>query len=304
MNDTIVITASCADVASPDLLPAEGHSADAPFGNFSVFCLDHSGFETAPRAVRGRHTRVSYRLNKMIPRLLERAGLTADALAGPGCGMVSGSSYGCSQVYEMHRRLKKMGPRGVDAVRFAQATHNYPVSACAIDYKIEGPCLSVLNAETAGLDALQCAQDWLRAGRCDRVLVAAYEDLAPPIGDHLADRARSLPKQGFGEAMVLVLLEKASVAQRRDDLPILTHVAPVPPGGAGLSVTSHSPGSPGFTPRTLEYLGAGGLIALHDLLNSPEAGQRGPQQWQISAAGQSGSGIVAGIGIGQMEDCL
>ncbi|MBV2358174.1 hypothetical protein KUH32_00160 [Thalassococcus sp. CAU 1522] len=308
MNDSIVISASCADVASPALLPSAGQTAAAPFGTFSVFSLDHTAFETASPAERGRHTRVSHRLSSLVPRLLDRAGLAPQALAGSSCGIVSGSVYGCSQVYDMHRRLKRFGPRGVDAVRFAQATHNYPVSACAIEYGIEGPCLSILNAETAGLDALQCAHDWLRAGRCTRVLVTAYEDFASPTGDHLAGRARPhlCSGQGYGEAMVVVLLEtaRAAAARGRTDLPVLTSIGTVPPAKPGLSVRADSETTQGFAPRNLDFLGAGGLLALHDLLNSPAAGQPGRVQWRIAAAAQGVSGVAAGIGIGQMEDCL
>ncbi|WP_425101082.1 beta-ketoacyl synthase N-terminal-like domain-containing protein [Tropicibacter sp. S64] len=279
--------------------------ADAPFGPFPVYCLDHAAAEADGRMSRARHTRVSWRLDNMISRLLDLTGLSRDAIAGPRTGLISGSQYGCAQVYEMHMRLRRNGPRGVDPVSFAQATHNYPVSAAAIEYGIEGPCLAAVSFESAGLDALQIAVDWLNAGRCDRVLVAAYEDLASPIADHLAARARDMPGTAYGEAMVLLLLERerAAVARGHHGLPVLTRVAPVRmPCGVGLRVFAEQATRPStLAPRPLDYLAAGGLLALHDLLSRAEGGVHAGEQWQIAARGSAGAGIAASVTIRQAE---
>ncbi|MFW2543788.1 beta-ketoacyl synthase N-terminal-like domain-containing protein [Primorskyibacter sp. 2E107] len=308
MTDSIVISASLADAANQDFLPPERPVADAPFGPFPVYYLDHGAAEADARTSRGRHTRVSHRLDRMIARVLTQAGLSRAAIAGPRTGLISGSHYGCSQVFEMHFRLRRKGPRGVDPVSFAQATHNYPVSAAAIEYGIEGPCLAAVSLEAAGLDALQIAMDWLNEGRCDRVLVAAYEDFAPPIADHLSARAQSTPGKAFGEAMVLLLLERERdvLARGRAGLPVITavHSAPVdPPSSDLIAVCADEAAAPTFSPRPLDFLGAGGLLAVHDLLHSPDVGHRGPEHWQIAAAASAGSGVVARIGIRQMDLC-
>ncbi|WP_168798029.1 beta-ketoacyl synthase N-terminal-like domain-containing protein [Pacificoceanicola onchidii] len=281
--------------------------ADAPFGPFPLYYLDHGAAEADARTSKGRHTRVSFRLDDMITRLLAQTGLSREDIAGPGTGLISGSCYGCAQVFEMHMRLRKKGPRGVDPVSFAQATHNYPISAAAIEFGIEGPCLAAVSAGGAGLDALQIATDWLREGRCERVLVAAYEDFAPPIADHLAARAQTTPGKSYGEAMVLLLLERESVAAARgvhgapELMSIVNQNTPEPKVGA-------KPQTPfaaqTFSPRTIDYLGAGGLLAVHDLLNSPDVGQRGSEHWQIAAPATAGSSVAVRIGIRQMEDCI
>ncbi|MFZ5963417.1 beta-ketoacyl synthase N-terminal-like domain-containing protein [Thalassococcus sp. BH17M4-6] len=311
MKDSIVISATCADAASPDSLPSDGQKADAAFGSFLVHYLDHADFEAHSVTERGRHTRISHRLSRLVPRLLAQSGLSAEDIAGTRTGLVSGSSYGCAQVFEMHQRLRRHGPRGVDAVRFAQATHNYPVSACAIEFGLQGPCLSVVSTETAGLDALQCAFDWLRDDRCDRVLVVAYEDMAPPIADHLVTRAMATPGKAYGEAMVLILLERDSIAAARGHVgrPVLASVVNtprpefiLPPADVTTRCATATAAAP--SSRTLDYLGAGGLLAIHDLLNSPDAGQQGDATWQIDATATAGCGVAVGIRVSKMEPAL
>ncbi|NUB45443.1 hypothetical protein GEU84_013675 [Fertoebacter nigrum] len=303
MKDSIVISASCADAAFPEPLRSDGQKADAAFGSFLVHYLDHSEYEAHAAIDRSRHTRVSHRLSRMVARLCARSGLSAEALAGPRTGLVSGSSYGCSPVYEMHHRLRQQGPRGVDAVRFAQATHNYPVSSCAIEYGLQGPCLSVVSTETAGLDALQCAFDWLRDNRCDRVLVTAFEDFAPPTADHLLARARATPGTAFGEAMVLLLLERETAATARGlaGLARLGSVTNIPARGRShLHIQCSDPAVRTMRSQALDFLGAGGLLAIHDLLTSPDGAGPAATDWQIAVTAPA-SGIAVNIALPQME---
>jgi 3-oxoacyl-(acyl-carrier-protein) synthase len=328
MKDSVIVTAACADVAPGGPLPATGHSADATFGSFNVNFLDHSEFEAHRTAERGRHTKVSYRLCNMVDRLLTEAGLTKEEISGPRTALISGSSYGCSQVFDIHRRLSKHGPRGIDAVRFAQATHNYPVSACAIEYGLMGPCLAVVSTETAGMDALLCAYDWITDNRCDRAIVVGFEDFSSPIGEHVCARAKDAPSgHSVSETMVMLLLERESVATARGanpDLPKITGMTTTYSGAdaaeaarvsakiSGETVAdkeishleTHRLGQCGSGGEDTDYLGAGGLLEIAHLLNSPDAGQQRQQHWQIGALSQGGSGVMAGIKVTQVEFAL
>lgn len=210
--------------------------------------LDHQQFEADMAASKARMTRPSHRLAALIRRLCAAARLPLAELSGPGTGLVSGSQFGCAQVYDMHSRLLRQGPRGIDAVRFAQATHNYPISAAAIEFGLQGPCLAVVSGPQAGADALTCATDWLSDARCDRVLVAAYEDFAPPLTTYLQQRVTVTPDVLFGEAMVLLLLERQEDALARGLQP-----APLP----------LEPKRAGPAPEDVDYLGANALVALH-----------------------------------------
>lgn len=328
MKDSVIVSAACADVASGGPLPAIGHNADAAFGSFNVNFLDHSEFEAHRKAERGRHTKVSYRLCNMVERLLKEAGLTKEEISGPRTALISGSSYGCSQVFDIHRRLSKHGPRGIDAVRFAQATHNYPVSVCAIEYGLMGPCLAVVSTETAGMDAMLCAYDWITENRCDRAIVVGFEDFSSPVGEHVCARATDAPP-GYSvtESMVMLLLERQSVAVARgaaSDLPEITGITTTYSGADAAeavrvrakitgeadvneeisTLTSQRLGQCGAGTEDTDYLGAGGVLEIARLLNSPDVGQRRRQHWQIGALSQSGSGVMAGIKVTQLEFAL
>ncbi|WP_299963926.1 beta-ketoacyl synthase N-terminal-like domain-containing protein [uncultured Roseobacter sp.] len=271
MSDTIIISGSIADLpqtASPTVAgyPAATDGQTA-FGFSGLQFLDHTDFDALPARQRGRLTRPYARLSQMISRLLAQTGLSPSDIAGQRTGLVSGSMFGCSQVYEIHARLRHLGPRGVDAIRFAQATHSYPISACAIDFQIQGPCFAVVNTQAASLQALLCAWDWLRDGRCDRVLVAAYEDFTAPVSTHLAHRARATPGLVFGESMVLVMLERDSLATRAKSAPVLLDVAAGQPTDSARACGT----------MAVDHLGAEGLLALHRSISIPEPAPDGAQ---------------------------
>jgi len=310
MLDSFVISASCADTPAPIPLPvgapASGlTSSGAPFGSFSLHGLNHSAFDAEAKRSRGRFTRPSFRLGQMINRLLKQTGLTPDCIRGPRSGLVSGSQFGCAQVYDMHSRLRRFGPRGIDAVRFAQATHNYPISAAAIDFGLQGPCLAVVSTALAGLDALQCAFDWLRDDRCDRVLVAAYEDFAPPLTTHLAQRCRANPTKSYGEAMVIVLLERPALAAARglENLPMLSVSSAKMESGPGKNQNlGQGQGTTlDLCPDGIDYLGASGLVALHHLLNRSLVQQRGAEPLRLHLPGLATTGIGLTLTIANHE---
>lgn len=239
--------------------------------------------------------------------------------AGASTGLVSGSRYGCSIVFDMHRRLARHGPKGIDAVRFAQATHNYPVSACAIEFGFKGPCTALVSSRAAGMEALQCGLDWLNDSRCDRVIVTGFEDFGSPIDDHI--RRASWSGGPVREAMVCVLLERADVATARGarGLADVTGSAALNRArgrGAGLErrVFGRDVESFGFavshtseefcdhvTPAARldagECIGASGLVELAQLLtrDRPLDGATIPQHWMIGACDPATGGIAAGI---------
>lgn len=209
MSDSIVVTATAYQMAKADCDPAASD-------RFRIHRL-----EPEPTDHR-RHTPVSQRLIRMVGELAEQAGLDREQLAGPATGIVSGSRYGCALVFDMHRRLRDKGPRGIDAVSFAQATHNFPVSACAIEYGIRGPGVALVSSAAAGMEALLCAADWLAEHRCQRVIIAAFEDLDGAAARHLHHIAAP-DAAPVHEAMALVMLERADSAAARG-APVLAEI--------------------------------------------------------------------------------
>lgn len=207
------ITAALADLpAGAERTPGPANEA---FGAFTLRRLDDNG--ELPNS-RERHTRLSRRLEKLIERTATMAKLLPDQIAGTETGLVSGSSYGCSSVMEeVRRQLVRKGSRGVDPIRFASATHSFPLSLNAIRFGIRGPCAALVSSEAAGLEALLCAADWLQAGRCERVLIAAYEDFGDPVAAHITAAGKP---GAVNEAMALVLLEVESAALARGAAPL------------------------------------------------------------------------------------
>jgi hypothetical protein len=275
MSEDIVITAVDLVLAGQDPPPERPQAAGTALGPFRIetICdpVDPAGVQ------RSRHTPLSARLRISLEVLAARAGLSAEALAGPGTGVVSGSCYGASLVHDGHRQLRAAGPRGLDAVGFAQATHNYPVSACAIELGLKGPCAALAGSRVSGMQALLCAYDWLRERRCDRVLVAAYEDIRGAVADHLA---ASPPRAGVvREAMVTLCLETAGPALARGAVPLarVRSMAVLPPAARP-------------TGGAEDFLGASGLVELARALTG-----RVPAGAEIAVAahGSSQGGVTA-----------
>ena len=216
MKDSVIISSVSINLAQKDPLPVVVPDVDTAFGPFNIKVLDQQEFKKNSGSARRRHTAVSYRLSAMIKRLIEQAGFDASQIAGSETGLVSGSSYGCSAVFDMHQKLREYGPRGIDAVRFAQATHSYPISKCAIEFGLKGPSLALVSCEAAGMEALLCAYDWITENRCERVIVAAYEDFSAPVREHIIHSLGGKKLTGtVREAMVLIMVERKSAAIER-----------------------------------------------------------------------------------------
>ncbi len=214
MTEDIFITATAIDL--PDDVDRLAVGPDTAFGSFGLRrlpAMDSDDVQTQ----RSRHTRLSLRLSQIIERLAERAGLTTEEMAGPDTGIISGSSFGCASVLDgIRQQLDEKGPRGVDPIKFAQATHSYPLSANAIIYQLQGPCAAIVSSDAAGLEALTCASDWLNDHRCKRVIVVAYEDFDDPVASAISARDRLNGRIGdVTETMVAILLETSSTAMCR-----------------------------------------------------------------------------------------
>ncbi len=261
MSDELVVTATALALAET--------ATGAPASGASTI------YRLPAEVLDRRHTPISQRLVRMVGQLAEDAGLAREDIAGPDTGLVSGSRYGCALVYDMHRRLREGGPRGIDAVAFAQATHNFPVSACAIEYGIRGPGVAIVSSTAAGIEALLCAADWLREGRCQRVIVVAYEDLEGPAAVHLASLGRNAPVH---EAMALVMLERreSAIARGAPMLAQLAGTATLAPQGKGRApddvaaaafgeasgVATVIAGQPDQALPLVDCVSAGGLLAM------------------------------------------
>ncbi len=168
-----------------------------------------------------RQTLVSTQLLQLCRQLFHEAGLDDVSVAGEDTGLISGAYYGCMSVtQDILTSLHQKGPRGVDAIEFAKATHSFPLSAASIAFSLLGPAAAVVSGELASMDALIMAQDWLLAGRCQRVIVVGYEHFSPLLQAHL----QQIASDGhYCDNMSVVLLETENSALARG-APVLAEV--------------------------------------------------------------------------------
>ncbi|ALQ47401.1 3-oxoacyl-(acyl carrier protein) synthase II [Raoultella ornithinolytica] len=202
MRERIVITGA-ASLLPEQLRHQEGRNNTSLTTTFS---LDR---QTEHR----RQTMVSTQLLQLCQLLFRDAGLNGINAAGEETGLISGAYYGCMNVtQDILATLRQKGPRGVDAIEFAKATHSFPLSAISIAFSLLGPAVAVVSDELASMDALIMAQDWLLAGRCQRVIVVGYEHFSPLLQAHL----QQLTSEGhYCDNMSVVLLETENSALAR-----------------------------------------------------------------------------------------
>ncbi|QCT20302.1 hypothetical protein FEM41_11905 [Jejubacter calystegiae] len=240
-----------------------------------------------------RQTLLSMLLNQQCERLFQQAGLGIDDIRGTDTGLVSGSYYGCmSTTQNISDALWQKGPRGVDVIEFAKATHSFPLSAASIEFTLLGPTAAVVSGEFAGLDALMMANDWLLSGRCQRVIVVGYEHFSPLLEEHLREITGEEQAGLYSDNLSILLLEtySSAVARQASVMAELLQVirlggslatlparwqkiaASWPQGDAAINVlTNHSP-HPGA--RQLEEEVLGGYSAgfrRHSVQDLPQA---------------------------------
>ncbi|MDF7679149.1 beta-ketoacyl synthase N-terminal-like domain-containing protein [Enterobacteriaceae bacterium ESL0689] len=177
--------------------------------------LSHKETCDRPREIKHRRqTAASAQLLQLCQQLFHDAGLDNISTAGEETGLVSGACYGCMSVTQnILTTLREKGPRAVDAIEFAKATHSFPLSAISIEFSLLGPAAAVVSGELAAMDALMMARDWLLAERCQRVIVVGYESFSPLLQAH---RQQTSGDGHDSDHMNVLLLETESSARARD----------------------------------------------------------------------------------------
>ncbi len=152
------------------------------------------------------------------------------------CGLILGTNFGGAASWEaaaeMMREAGDASTWGstnalVDAETFRQFSPEGGLDFVARSLGIGGRRLALSNACSSGAHALGIAMDWLRLGRCERVLCGGYDGLGLSTLAGLSIlrtiapeecRPFDLKRNGtlFGEGAAVVLLETWESAQRRD----------------------------------------------------------------------------------------
>jgi 3-oxoacyl-[acyl-carrier-protein] synthase-1/3-oxoacyl-[acyl-carrier-protein] synthase II len=104
------------------------------------------------------------------------AGLSRDALQKTPSGVCIGTNVGSAMNNEAFYRKN---PEGCDPFispleRFLSSN---PTCNVAAEFNIDGPCQTVVNACSAGSDALGIAASWINAGLCQAVIAGGADEL-------------------------------------------------------------------------------------------------------------------------------
>ena len=190
------------------------------------------------------------------------------------CGLILGTNFGGAASWEAAAEMMRDDPGvastcgAVDAETFRQFSPEGALDFVADRLGIGGRRLALSNACSSGTHALGIAMDWLRLGRCERVLCGGYDGLGLSTLAGLSIlrtiapetcRPFDLNRNGtiFGEGAAIMLLETWESAKRRD---AKTYCCAL---GYGLSNNAHHLTAPDKGGRGLEMAMRGALRDAH-----------------------------------------
>ncbi|MBW1819222.1 MAG: beta-ketoacyl-[acyl-carrier-protein] synthase family protein [Deltaproteobacteria bacterium] len=143
--------------------------------SFPVFEIEQDFFPE-DRISNGKLLRTSKLALTATLGALDDAGLTIENLRQLKTGVCIGTNVGSSMNNEAFYRDNTEGcdPYVAPADRFLMSN---PTNSIAAEFGISGPCLTVVNACSAGSDALGIAASWIKSGLCDAVIAGGADEL-------------------------------------------------------------------------------------------------------------------------------
>ena len=107
---------------------------------------------------------------------LDDAGLSAELLKNANTGVCIGTNVGSAMNNEAFYRdnIEGCDPYISPIDRFKMTN---PTENIAAEFQYGGPCQTVVNACSAGSDALGLAASWIRSGMCDAVIAGGADEL-------------------------------------------------------------------------------------------------------------------------------
>ena len=149
------------------------------------------------------------------------------------------SSAGSGPLVEFERQMALDGPEAASPFLFPYTVANAPASVTAIELQIRGPNVTIMQRDSAALNALLYARLMLERGRADGLLVGAADEWN--LDCHLAyeriHATRTEKRPGFvlGEGAAWLLVEEEGSARARGAVlrarvaSVVTRPAAVPP---------------------------------------------------------------------------
>ena len=163
---------------------------------------------------------------------LDDAGLLAGAAGSHQTGVVLGTyTCGTRSMVSYLRNLLTQGALGASALNFSNTVGNAAASLCALEFRLQGPNLTVSNKEASSLAAIATAVSFLYQRRAEAVVAGGVDEVEMMFhtvhdrfgvlaGDGNRDgisRPFDRRRTGFvlGEGAFLLVLERASAAAAR-----------------------------------------------------------------------------------------
>lgn len=202
--------------------------------------------------------------------------------------VLSSAIGGMSSLQDGIITMRKDGPRRVSPFLIPMLMPNGASGLVAIDYGLQGPCLSVASACASGADGIGMALMMLRTGMADAIIAGAAEATICEIGVAAFDRIGAMSRQNddysmtpapfdknrdglvMGEGAAVIVLERESFAKARGAV-IYAELA-------GYAATADA-----YHITAPDANGAGGSAAIRAALNS--AGVNPDQVGYVSAHG-------------------
>jgi 3-oxoacyl-(acyl-carrier-protein) synthase len=220
----------------------------------------------------------------------------ADAHLSPAAladaGLVFSTNFGGAASWETTYDLLTDGE--VDPELFRQFTPEHAADYTASRLGIDGPRVTLTNACSSGGNAIGHACDWLRLGRCERVLAGGHDGLGISSLAGLSilrtispEACRPFDKERngtiFGEGAAVLVLETWSSAERRNAKVYAEvlgwavnnnayHLTAPDKEGAGLrAVMAQALEDAGIAPDEVEYINAHGTGTQYNDLAETQA---------------------------------
>jgi len=162
---------------------------------------------------------------------LEEAGLEVPAEPDDACGVVLATAFGASSYTQrMLDQILAEGPEAISPFLFMESVANAPAGQVAIHCRAGGPNHTLCQREAGPVGALGRAAAEVAAGRAERILAGAVEEVTPllhtvldrfgALSDH--PRPFDLRRDGLlaAEGSTVLLLEAESALRRRGRTPL------------------------------------------------------------------------------------
>lgn len=237
-------------------------------------------------------------------------------------GIVFSTNFGGAASWEAVCAMLEAG-EDVDPDLFRQFTPEHAAEYAAQQLAIDGPRVTLTNACSSGGNAVGLACDWLRVGRCERVLAGGHDGLMLSSLAGLSilrtissDGCRPFDKNRngtiFGEGAAVLVLETWRSAEQRNAKVYAEvlgwavnnnayHLTAPDKGGAGLrAVMSQALKDAKIAPDAVDYINAHGTGTQYNDLAETQAikavlGERAPSV-PVSSIKAATSHIMGGAG--------